>query len=524
MQKINKTIAHYFTYLLLAILFILSINLSYNAIFRHFDHDEYEHIHTTWYLTQSQLPYKDFYQHHNPLFWYALAPIVAIFNSSSSVLIAGRIFMLLQVLAMGFLVFKITKLITKNIQTSLLAPIFLFSTPFFIEKSYEIRPDVPQVLFGLASIYFLFHFLETKRVKSWILSAVLATFSFLFLQKTIFLLIAYVPVFLYLLVTKKIAIKHILFYGLAFLAPLLLFAIYLYGNQIFPDYILTNWLMNNSRTDSFSPTWIIKTNYGAFFFSITIISSIVLLLFKKFSLSTKIVAFLALALLASILMVNYPYLQYFLFPLPLLSVCLAIFISKIHLKFNPKSKLIFTILGSIGILALSFFYGKWQITLPVFIVLIILSAIYLGLHYKKLVYGQIPQLCLIILLILPAYYFSYETATQKSNSLDRKVIDLVLTNSRPTDKVYDGNINYNLFRPDLHYFWYSIGKDRGLDTYNRLTNNKYGDFNTCNLVITYKPKFISDYGLDIKTCGLEGTYMEVINRGQYLDAIYIRKN
>jgi hypothetical protein len=47
---------------------VLSILIVLNSAFRFFDHDEFEYLHTTWYLQQGDLPYRDFYQNHHPLF------------------------------------------------------------------------------------------------------------------------------------------------------------------------------------------------------------------------------------------------------------------------------------------------------------------------------------------------------------------------------------------------------------------------------------------------------------------------
>ena len=40
--------------------------------------DNIEHIHTSWLLWQNNIPYKDFFQHHNPLIWYMFSPLVAL--------------------------------------------------------------------------------------------------------------------------------------------------------------------------------------------------------------------------------------------------------------------------------------------------------------------------------------------------------------------------------------------------------------------------------------------------------------
>ena len=40
------------------------------------DGDTLEHVHTSWLVWHGKIPYKDFFQHHNPLLWYIGAPFV----------------------------------------------------------------------------------------------------------------------------------------------------------------------------------------------------------------------------------------------------------------------------------------------------------------------------------------------------------------------------------------------------------------------------------------------------------------
>ena len=46
------------------------------------DGDTLEHVHSSWLIFNKKLPYKDFFQHHNPLLWYVGAPVVGMFPYS----------------------------------------------------------------------------------------------------------------------------------------------------------------------------------------------------------------------------------------------------------------------------------------------------------------------------------------------------------------------------------------------------------------------------------------------------------
>ena len=36
--------------------------------------DDFEHLASAWWIFNGYIPYRDFFQHHNPLFWYVIQP------------------------------------------------------------------------------------------------------------------------------------------------------------------------------------------------------------------------------------------------------------------------------------------------------------------------------------------------------------------------------------------------------------------------------------------------------------------
>ena len=46
------------------------------------DGDTLEHVHSSWLVWSGKIPYKDFFQHHNPLLWYVGAPLVGFYEYS----------------------------------------------------------------------------------------------------------------------------------------------------------------------------------------------------------------------------------------------------------------------------------------------------------------------------------------------------------------------------------------------------------------------------------------------------------
>ena len=60
---------------------ILGVYVSFWLLFNHQPKtgDDVEHLHSAWLVFQGQVPYKDFFQHHNPLMWYLFAPLIGVF-------------------------------------------------------------------------------------------------------------------------------------------------------------------------------------------------------------------------------------------------------------------------------------------------------------------------------------------------------------------------------------------------------------------------------------------------------------
>jgi len=63
---------------------------------RAFDNDEFEHTHAAWSVFRGLLPYKDFFEHHTPWYYFALSPffrwfaVDRSFDSARHFLIFGR--------------------------------------------------------------------------------------------------------------------------------------------------------------------------------------------------------------------------------------------------------------------------------------------------------------------------------------------------------------------------------------------------------------------------------------------------
>ena len=99
---------------------------------------------------------------------------------------------------------------------------------------------------------------------------------------------------------------------------------------------------------------------------------------------------------------------------------------------------------------------------------------------------------MLILSVVPGQCFLVN-GLKKNNTAQLEKINYVLTVTNPDDYVYDGSPNFNLFRKDLDFFWFSVKPDRALATYQTMAEY---DYDIYKLIDKFKPKVISDLCID----------------------------
>jgi hypothetical protein len=146
-------------FLLVAIAVVLIGRLPALGV-RFFDPDELEHAHAAWSVFRGLVPYRDFFEHHTPWSYYALSPFFRWFAVDQSFETARRFLIFARALSVGltalsaFLIFRVGRLVA-NRKAGLLAALFLVGQPVVIQKTLEIRPDVPALPFFLGGLWFL---------------------------------------------------------------------------------------------------------------------------------------------------------------------------------------------------------------------------------------------------------------------------------------------------------------------------------------------------------------------------------
>jgi hypothetical protein len=436
-----------FLFVILVVLALLTLSLSIN---RAFWDDEIEHIHASWYVHNGQVPYRDFFEHHHPLLWFLLAPVISILGEGLAVLAVARLLMLLMAAGIAFLTWRIARRVGGDAQAGLLAVAILFANFMFIPCVMEVRPDVPMVFLALAAVERLLAHAQDGRLPRLLAAAFLAALSFLFLQKSLFLAGAMIAWLVVRAGSGRVRPSHLAAAAGAFVMPLLAFGAWLALSGAWGDYVLCNWLLNLERTGSGQWPVILRLALVNLAFWVAVLPAL-LRTWRARKADPALGALLLFALAALAAPALSPSVgdRYFLLPLPLLSVSVGLWLRDLRLDQARAALFLMTVVALPFLFSLSFPMN--------------------GAQLEKAAY--------------------------------------VLRLSRPDEKVFDGRNDFNLFRPDLHYFWFQTGPGELLDAYRRRRGGPRADHDPCRLVSEQEPRFIGYSQGDWASCGFWRAYV-----------------
>ncbi len=415
----------------------LAACVAWRSATRSFVGDEFEAVHTAWLVSEGERPYTDFFQHHHPLLYYVLSPVVAVYGEQLSTLVACRAAMLLFLAGIFAATYWLgVRMFDRS--AAILAVVFLIGSPAFVDSALEIRPDTPQALFGLLAIVLFSP--KDRRPGAWscFLAGASLGLAMLFLQKAVFTGAALGAVLVCRLVRKEARARDFVVMAAGGLAVLLPAGIWLVTCNSPRDYFFLNWTLNAhlARVSPLNAAVALFHDSTLLFFFAAIGVTL--------SLATRgqreLVA-LAGMLFGSLLVVRAPYEQYWIPLLPLLAVLAGRGLAAVSFE-RPRLLLL-----AIALLVLNPL-GTWKC-------------------------GQIRG----------RYYPSLPAQWEK--------VAYVLSATDRGDRVYDGDATFNLFRRNVDYLWFS-GSRYLLETYQSLRPYPY---NVYRLIDERRPKVICSLGI-----------------------------
>jgi hypothetical protein len=117
------------------------------------DPDESQHLHAAWLVARAQVPYRDFWEHHPPLFYWLAAPLANGVPEGPGVYLVARAVMGLGAAAGLWLTFGLARRLAPGAAWP--AVLSLALLPQFLETTTEVRPDVLALPVWLAALHAL---------------------------------------------------------------------------------------------------------------------------------------------------------------------------------------------------------------------------------------------------------------------------------------------------------------------------------------------------------------------------------
>ena len=392
--------------------------------------DNVEHIHSTWLISQGKIPYKDFFQHHNPLLWYIFAPLIGKITNQMLLLDLAHILGMLGGVLTLIFVYKICIEFFASKLASVLS-ILVLCPPYFYIYCFNYNPDTFMALFYAIGVYYLFLYWEKTKLNSLAISFFSFFISFLFTQKILVVLFVLGMLSLFIFYKKKSSIGDILYSLLLPIMGLIFFLAYLYSKGALGLYFETNYLFNIEMQEYYG-------NY-----KINVVDRDVL----RFSLALAIISILC---------------------------------------FFVKSKIYFKIISILFVFEIWQRYFYFAISpyymLPLMIYTVCLNSVIIEkiLNFRK-------EISVLFLILASFYAVNSKEQYLKARGYDRSFARYIANNVTPCDYVLSSFLgNQSIISKDPHYYWALLGH---ID----VAGEKIGIYpkpDVTDIVLKYKPKLV----------------------------------
>jgi hypothetical protein len=421
------------------------------------DHDELEHLHSAWYIVTGRVPYRDFFQNHHPLFHYLFAPLVQA-NGWPTDVLNMRLWLLPFVAGLAACTFGVAKAAGMTRSVGWTAVILLLTMTTLEEAGTEFRPDVPYALCASVACVLFIRALRLNETRALVASGCALATGFLFHQKAIVLLGVLVLVgawhwrrdrphrLVWLLVPSLIAAA-----GLAAWAA---------STGSLGDYWAMAWRFPALAAGGLSrrvlwKLWTTLTeNVGLW---LCAIAGLVMAFGSRTAgVGIRATAWLGLLLYVALLGARRPVEQYLLPVIPLATV-LAAWTIDTWARRSPAWRL--------------------RLAAAVAAVVVVPMANQLG-RLAPAHAAQIEQMTFVRALVPPGA------------------------------SVYDGDIQFNVFRDDVHHLWYLVGRGPEMRAYNRLAGPRRAPYDGCRAIRERQPVVVSTVDAVLTACGLADQYRE----------------
>lgn len=415
--------------------YLFGVSLFYVLVFLNIptqNGDNIEHIHSSFLVATGEVPYRDFFQHHNPLLWYLMAPVVRLFAYNSTVIEVVCFVSFMVFLKSLVYVFRISEEFLSDRFWGIMT-VAMVACPGYKIYAVDFRPDNYMIFCLMGGIYYYFCYLQDKKTKALVGAFAWFFVGFMFAQKALFPLLFLGGTVLYFWYQKEIRTPDL---GKALIFPLAgagVFLAYLWHYDMVELYFVSNYVFNLNLVPGFDFTKVVE--FPVYMLVVMWLGwgGAVCALFSK----NKYLAIVAFLFVGEFLQRRFyfsPYSYYYWLLLYLAALCAGAFLC----KFDGWRGIVGT--AGIILLCLSFYQTS-------------------------------------------SYYYKVYQAGKGRAYLP----DYIARKISPCDYVFNGDgMMYNLFGKDPAYYWQLIGQ---LDVIGKKTGlPSMPDMNM--LIKKFRPKFV----------------------------------
>ena len=373
--------------------------------------DIIEHIHVAYLTAIGEVPYRDFFEHHNPLLWYMFGWLVLLMEGNIEVIgIVSYITFLFFLVGCWFLYKIVVEFLSNKSKPSGLLSVILVLCPSIFLYYLYFKPDNYMFVSLTIGIYYLFCYIRDKKRKDIVISFFSFWVSFLFIQKALLYYPVIGVIVLYLLYKKELGLKDFCLASSIPVLGTLVCALVLYKMNMLELYWKSCFVFNNVMREHFG-AWQVNYPFGFWEWSryVFIVAGLFGLIFYK--LENK----------------------YFrmLFWLALYTFLLKCFYFAPHVYY---------------------WYEAYYFAVPVAVVSV------MRLMNENKMFRLVLLIALQVYVGVIIYCFHFDLSLGMKRKDMGFIYDLIEKRMNKCDKVYSTISNYNLFRKDLNYYWFIQGR------------------------------------------------------------------
>lgn len=369
------------------------------------DGDTLEHVHSSWLVFRGKVPYKDFFQHHNPLLWYLGAPFVGLFEYSLRAVDAANMLAVTSTIITMFYIYRIHKNILNSVLGGLIAIAF-FALPQNSLYNKDFKPDNFMVMSLVSGIYYLLCYIKNKGLFNLSLSFLLFFISFMFTQKAVLEIFCLGLIVLYFIKEKKVSLNDCLISSILPITIYAFFLAYLFSHDVLGLYFKANFELNSHIPAVFHTRRFIHPSYEMMVPIFISLYGVYKYLYHS-NIYAKILGVVFICEYMIRMFYFTPFIYYFAFLHAISSIYAGFTISELAKKYK-------------------------YILLAVLVYFVVLGGIYANIYSKRITVGD-----------------SYKYGAS----------GFVLELTNPCDYILNGyRIGYNLFGKDVDFIWNLLGQ------------------------------------------------------------------